>query len=110
MPDPRPATTAGARVIVHGRLFSRETEALTAEVATQLRNQHPRGVVLRKRLPVTTRYLAPVWQQLIVIDDIELNEKEALNWSPAQIDQGKPGGAMLDWLRLPWGAPDVRCV
>jgi CHAT domain-containing protein len=105
--DGRPAATAGNRVIVHGRLFSRDTTAITEEAAEQLREQHPRSIVLRKRLPVTTRFLAPVWQQLIVIDDIELNQRGPLSWSPAQIDQNKPGGALADWLQLPWGSPDV---
>ncbi|MCA9170548.1 MAG: CHAT domain-containing protein [Planctomycetales bacterium] len=107
VPDGRPKSTAGNRVIVHGRLFSRETETLTNAAANQLKDQFPRSVVLRKRLPATTRYVAPGWQHLIVIDDIELNDRNPLSWSPAQIDQGKPGSSLYDWIGLPWGGPDV---
>ncbi len=107
VPDGRPAETSGPRVIVQGRLFSRDNQNLVAEAAEQLRDQHPRSVVLRKRLPVATQYLAPSWQQLVVLDDIELNVREPLGSSAAQIDQGKPGSTLAEWLSLPFGAPDV---
>ena len=107
VPDDRPDDTAGARVIVHGRLFSRETEATVSAAARDLNEQHPRSVVLRKSLPTTTRFLSPVWNQLIVFDDIESDDSAPLTWSPAQIDGKKPGGTLKDWLMLPWGAPDT---
>lgn len=107
LPDGRPSEAAGERVIVHGRLFSKDNQDLVAEAAEQLREQHPRATILRKRLPVTSQYLAPAWQQLIVLDDIELNDREPLGWSPAQVDQGKPGGSLSDWQQLPFGAPDL---
>jgi CHAT domain-containing protein len=105
--DARPKQSSGPRVIVQGRLFSRETGDMLTATAEQLKQQESNSIILSRRLPYGTRYLASVWQQLVVLDDVEGIEKDALNWSPAQIDQGKPGGALTDWLQLPWGAPDV---
>jgi hypothetical protein len=105
--DARPKNSSGPRVIVQGRLFARETSEILAAAAEQLKDQHGQAVVVQRRLPYATRYVAPVWQQLVVLDDIEGVENDALGWSPAQIDQGKPGGALAEWLQLPWGAPDV---
>jgi CHAT domain-containing protein len=105
--DARPKQSSGPRVIVQGRLFSRETSELLTTTADQLKQQDANSIILSRRLPYGTRYLSTVWQQLVVLDDIEGLEKDSLNWSPAQVDQGKPGGALADWLQLPWGAPDV---
>jgi CHAT domain-containing protein len=105
--DPRPKEASGSRVIVHGRMFSREMDQVLATAAEQLQAQQAPSAILRRRLPLATRYVASVWQQLIVLDDIEGAQRDPLNWAPAQIDQGKPGGALSDWLALPWGAPDV---
>ncbi len=107
--DARPKTTSGPRVIIHGRLFSRETGDLLSTTAEQLKDQQPQSTILRRRLPYSTRYIASVWRELIVLDDIEGAQKEALGWSPGQIDQGKPGGALADWLALPWARPTSSC-
>jgi hypothetical protein len=107
VPDGRGKGPAGAQVIVQGRMHSREMDPLLASTAQELQTQQPSSVVVRRRLPVGTRYVASVWQQLVVLDDIEQAQRDALNWAPAQIDQGKPGGALSEWLSVPWGAPDV---
>lgn len=104
--DERPAQS-GARVIVHGRLYNRETESITADAAERLKQQQPQSYVLRRRLPAASRYVAPSWRQLIVLDDIEDAQRNALDWSVAQFDRGKAGGSLLDWLELPWGGPEL---
>ncbi len=105
--DKRPTMPTGIRTIVHGRLFSKETDTLLASTAEKLQQESPQSTIIRKpRLPITTNLASSVWHQLIVLDDIEWNDKDPLDWSPAQIDQGR-GGSIADWLKLPWGAPDV---
>jgi CHAT domain-containing protein len=105
--DSRPKQSSGPRVIVHGRMYSREMDQILATAADELKVQQAPSVILRRRLPLATRYVGCSWQQLVVLDDIEGAQRNPLDWSPAQIDQGKPGGALSDWLALPWGAPDV---
>lgn len=105
--DKRPPLSGGVRTIIHGRLFSKETDTLLASTAEKLQQESPQATIIRKpKLPITTNLAGPVWHQLIVLDDIEWNDKDPLDWSPAQIDQGR-GGSIADWLKLPWGAPDV---
>jgi hypothetical protein len=41
---------------------------------------------------------------LIVLDDIE-PASGVYDWSPAQLDRGKPGGSLDSWFALPWGGP-----
>ncbi len=42
---------------------------------------------------------------LIVLDDIE-PAGGPYDWSPAQLDRGKPGGSLGSWFNLPWGGPE----
>ncbi|MBI3838690.1 MAG: CHAT domain-containing protein [Planctomycetia bacterium] len=42
---------------------------------------------------------------LIVLDDIKPGDGP-YDWSPAQLDRGKPGSALVSWFPLPWGGPE----
>ncbi len=105
--DTRPRRPGGARTIVRGRLFSKETDSIIAAASEKLSQDGMPTTVLTRRLPASTNVVAPTWQQLIVLDDIELKDKDPLAWSPAQLDQGRPGSSLAEWLGLPFGGPDI---
>jgi len=105
--DTRPRRQGGPRTVVRGRLFSKETDSIIAAAAEKLSQDGQPTAVLTRRLPATTNVVAPGWRQLVVLDDIELKDKDPLGWSPAQLDQGRPGASLAEWLDLPFGAPDL---
>src|SRR4029079_12021363 len=43
---------------------------------------------------------------LVVLDDIEPADAGPYEWSPGQIDRGKPGSALSAWFPLPFGGPE----
>ena len=40
-----------------------------------------------------------------MLQDVTDTNKIPYGWSPAQLDSGKPGNCLSDWVQLPWGAP-----
>jgi hypothetical protein len=49
-----------------------------------------------------------LFDNLVVLDDIEPNDSGPYEWSPGQLDRGRPGSQLSSWLTLPWGGPS--CV
>src|SRR5207244_2511316 len=45
-------------------------------------------------------------QRLVVLHDMDDSDRVPFDWSPAQIDRGKPGSTLGSWFPLPWGGPD----
>jgi hypothetical protein len=42
----------------------------------------------------------------VVLTDIQRDSPNPYDWSPMQLDQGKPGATVADWATLPFGSPD----
>ena len=91
--------------VVLGKLHPADEETVAALAFEQLQRAIPGAVALPAPLPAATSRYRHTLDGLIVLDDVEGTDKP-YNWSPMQIDRGKAGGALADWLSLPWGAPE----
>jgi len=49
---------------------------------------------------------APLFDQLVVLDDITLNRNDALDWSPLPRPRGKGSDSLADWMGLPLEGPE----
>jgi len=97
----------GRTVIVAGQLFPRDEDEWAREAATSVQDVlPPAAALLDTPLPADSRYASRQWNRLIVLDDIDDPPRGPFQWAPAQVDQGKPGSRLLDWMELPWGSPD----
>ena len=96
----------GPTTLIAGELFPRTgSEANSDAIAEQ--KEAIEGTVMLTTAPMaTSSSLAGLWRRLIVIDDIDDADRNALAWSPLQIDRGRPSSSLQDWMRLPWGTPD----
>jgi len=91
-----------------GRLYPRETDATAEASAKEIARAAPETAVFRRPpLPAASALLKTQIGQLIVLDDLMPSERGPYGWAPIQIERGKPGNTLSDWLALPWGGPDV---
>jgi len=99
---------AGRTAVVVGRLFPRDDGAVAQAAFEELARVVPRAVALGGApLPGPSAVYASLIDQLIVLDDIRMNDRGPYSWAPIQIDGGKPGSTLSDWLALPLGGPQV---
>ncbi|MEM8680460.1 MAG: CHAT domain-containing protein, partial [Planctomycetota bacterium] len=97
-PPPRAVETVTAL----GQLFPREADEVTRDHFEQMQRVVDDLVLLPEGAGGPTRV---AWQRLLVLDDVNDTADGPLNWSPARVDQGRPGSTVADWIRLPWGGP-----
>jgi len=95
---PRPNTG-----VVLGKIFPHGGD--TTEAFEELGRAVPGSVALPRALPSSSAVFRTVLDGLIVLDDVEAGEGP-YDWSPVQIDRGRPGSSLESWLSLPWGGPD----
>ena len=50
--------------------------------------------------------LAPLLDQLVVLDEIDLNRNDALAWSPLPRSRGKNADSLAAWMGLPFEGPE----
>lgn len=104
--DKRGAKPLSKTAIVAGKILPRDDEAVAAGVAEQLATALPGSTVFRESLPVSGGLLGTQFDRLVLLTDIEDGDKLPFGWSPLQLDRGKPGGAISEWMMLPWGSPE----
>jgi tetratricopeptide (TPR) repeat protein len=106
MPDKRPSKPAGETAVVVGRLFPRDGEEISQAAFEQLRSVMPGATRLPDQLTVPSGLLAAFCDRLVVLTDIQIDSPGAYDWSPMQLDRGKLGSALSNWMTLPWGSPE----
>lgn len=104
-PDGRGRVPAPRTAIIAGQLFPRDDQQQALDAATDIKAVMPNSVTIADPLPATSALQKTVWDQLIVLDEVDDRTTANYLWSPAQIDQGKAGSRLADWFSLPWGAP-----
>ncbi|MEQ8787249.1 MAG: CHAT domain-containing protein [Pirellulaceae bacterium] len=107
MPDARGRTREAVTAVVAGRLYPRDTDEPALSATRQIEAVLPRTSRLPENLPAPSGLFAKLCGRLVVLDDIEDHVGAAYEWSPMQIDRGKPGSALGNWFTLPWGGPDT---
>ena len=106
MPDGRGRKPTGRTAIVQGKLLKREDDEISEMAAQQLLRALPDSALLRTPLAAPSSLSAKFWERLIVLDDVDDGMVLPFDWSPVQLDRGKPGSKLADWFSLPWGGPD----
>ena len=91
--------------LVPGKIHSRDNQESVDAAIEQLTAMEHQTYLLQLPLLAPTRFTSPFRDQLIVLRDITDTKKIPYGWSPAQLDSGKPGNCLSDWVQLPWGAP-----
>ncbi len=104
--DKRGQKPLSRTAIIAGKILPRDDEAVAAGVAEQLAGALPGSTVLREAAAVPGGLLGTQFDRLVMLTDIEDAEKLPFGWSPLQLDRGKPGAALSDWMMLPWGCPE----
>ena len=107
LPDNRARVPKPRTAIFAGQLFPRDDQQTAVHAAEDIQDVIPNAVTIVDPLPATSALQKTVWDQLIVFDDVEDPTTAGYLWAPAQIDRGKAGSRLADWLQLPWGAPET---
>jgi len=111
VPDGRGQKVNPRVAVVLGKLTLKDGEKMGQKAFKKLSQTLPGSVALTgpKSLPAASALLVPLWDYLIVFDNIEGKKKNLALYdlSVARVDQGKPGSSLQSWFPLPWGAPDV---
>jgi CHAT domain-containing protein len=106
--DRRGRSPTAETAVVLGRLHPRDDEEVSRAAYENLAKAVQRTVPLSKPpLPASSALYGSLIGQLIVWDDLQPPAKGPYSWTPVQIERGKPGNTLGDWLALPFGAPDV---
>ncbi|WP_202921209.1 CHAT domain-containing protein [Anatilimnocola aggregata] len=92
--------------IVAGKILPREDERIAAAVAEQLATALPGSTVLTGNTVAPGSLLGTQFDRLVMLTDMEETDKLPFGWSPLQLDRGKPGANLSDWMTLPWGCPE----
>ncbi|WP_254508918.1 CHAT domain-containing protein [Anatilimnocola floriformis] len=104
--DKRPAKPLSRTAIIAGKMLPRDDEGLAKGVADQLAGALPGSTVLQETMPAPGGLLGTQFDRLVMLTDMEDGDKLPFGWSPLQLDKGKPGGSLSDWMMLPWGCPE----
>ncbi|NUQ62888.1 MAG: CHAT domain-containing protein [Pirellulales bacterium] len=108
IPDGRRPSPVAKTAVVLGKLYPRHEDAVAQTAFEDLAAAVPGSVAVKgPGLPGASSLYAGLMDRLIVLDDISLPDANPYSWAPIQIDRGKPGNALSDWLTLPWGGPSV---
>ncbi len=103
-PDRRRLSPSARTAVVARKMMPRDEDIFVEEAAADLLAATD-GVRLPERLKAPSAVMAKQMDQLVVFADIEDTDRLPYAWSPAQLDRGKPGSTLGDWLALPWGGP-----
>lgn len=97
----------GNTAVVVGKLYPRDNVETARTAFEQLSAVVPGAVMIDSQPQTPSSVYGTLFQRLIVLDDLTLQDNSPYSWYPASIDQGRAGGSLGDWLTLPWGGPDV---
>jgi tetratricopeptide (TPR) repeat protein len=95
--------------VVLGKLYPQDKPEVSLSAFEQFKQSVPAALPLAEIPPAPTGLYRRAFDQLAVFDDID-SANGVYDWSPTQLDRGKPGGSLGAWLTLPWGGPDVVMI
>jgi tetratricopeptide (TPR) repeat protein len=104
--DLRPRKQYGNTAVVTGRMFPGTSDSAARAAFDQLSQSVKRCAALTPPLPAPSSIYATMFDRLVVLDDLVIDESNPYAWSPVPIDRGTPGNSLESWMALPWGAPD----
>ena len=104
--QPRRVKPAGNTAVILGKLYPRDDESVAKAAFERLAAALPGAVVLKSPSPGPAADYKILFNRLIVLDDLTINDQDPYDWTPAPIERGKSGGTLGDWMALPWGCPE----
>jgi tetratricopeptide (TPR) repeat protein len=104
----RPLATRNVGVVL-GKLYPQDKSEVSLGAFEHFKQSVPDALPLAEIPPAPSALYRRAFDQLAVFDDID-PANGTYDWSPTQLDRGKPGGAIGAWLALPWGGPDVVMI
>jgi len=104
--QPKRIKPAGNTAVVLGKLFPGDDVAIAKDAFQRLLDVLPGTVALKTPPPGPTADYKVMFNRLIVLDDMSINDQEPYSWAPAPIERGKAGNTLADWMALPWGSPE----
>ena len=78
-------------------------ERVTGEVSKLV----PKSNVVGQSFKTHGHTFVSLLDGLLVWDDLDNGSQSPLNLAPLQVDRGKEGSTIQDWLVIPWPSPDV---
>jgi len=104
--DPRKTRPTATTAVVPGRMFPKDDLQLTRDAAERLESVVPRVQRLTGKLPAASSLIGKFCERVVVYHDMDDCEKMPYDWSPIQVDKGRPGSSLAAWFSLPFGAPE----
>lgn len=107
--DRRPFRPTRHTAIVATELSAAEAKGSgeTAELSvTALEDVVPGPVQLSPPLAQPGHLLAPLFDQLVVLDEVVPSRKNPLDWSPFPRSRGRGGDSLAAWMGLPFEGPE----
>ncbi len=105
LPDARRSSPIAETAVVAGALFPRALPETSDMAVADLKLGLPRVTRLVDPLPAPSNLYAVLCDRVVVLSDMVDRSRGPYDWSPLQIDRGKPGGTLDSWMALPWGSP-----
>ena len=99
-----PAAQDTVPVLIRGAFFPSEESELELLSLEDYQDALPNLRTIRK-LDSPAIWSIPQWDRVIVLADAPLRKEGFRQWSPLAIDRGAPGSKLMDWMKLPFGAP-----
>lgn len=104
--DKRTPRRFGKSLVVTGRTNIRDDSDLSVDAFEQFKAQIAGAESVDKSSKVPSSILAAIVDQIVVWAEIDPVKKTNLTISPMQYDSGRAGGALGNWLGLPWTGVD----
>lgn len=91
--------------VVVGKLWPRDDEEVARKAFLKLAGSVRGAVPITSPMPGPSAYYGTLFDQLIVLDDMDTDGNLPYNWAPTSIDSNRPFNRLSDWFRLPQAAP-----
>jgi CHAT domain-containing protein len=105
-PDSRPRKAVDRTAVVAGRFTLTGDEVASTRAAAKIAEVLPGTTSLPTRLDYPTSIYASAFDRLVLLADVVPAEHGPYNLNPLQLEMGKPGNTLSDWMLLPWPSPD----
>ena len=106
LPDGRGKKPLSRTAVIVGRMIPREDEAIVQSNSAAILGAIPGSTTLPTPVVAPGGTLSATIDRLILYGDIDEPSKGPLEWSPLQLDRGKPLSTLSDWMMLPFAGPD----
>ena len=90
---------------VLGSLYPRDDPSVALNAYDDLRPTVSTSVAIVNEPPATSSLFNSRYDRLVVWEDLEDSRQNPVGFAPLQLDSGKPGSRLSDWLMLPFNTP-----